>query len=113
MIAPCSVNRCLVLAVNESREQTAAIHARQRQRQTLEGLLQSSERAAIKTLHHNAQRLLSSVVVVVNPYADRLSFAADKTRTRRDHMKYLSLIQAIALLHRKRGLKALLTPADA
>jgi len=92
------MNRCLVLAVNESREQTVAIHARQRQRQTLEGLLQSSERAAIKTLHHNAQRLLSSVVVV-NPYADRLSFAADKTRTRRDHMKYLSLIQAIALLH--------------
>jgi len=38
-------------------------------------------------------------VAVVNPYADRLGFAADKTRTRRDHMKYLSLIKAIALLH--------------
>ena len=92
------MNRCLVLAVNESAEQTKAIHVRQRQRQTLEGLLQGAERDGICTLHHNAQRLLASVAVV-NPYADQLSFAADKTRTRRDHMKYLSLIKAIALLH--------------
>jgi len=92
------LNRCLVLSVNESREQTAAIHARQRQRQTLEGLLQSADREGIQALHHNAQRLLASVAVV-NPYADRLTFLADKTRTRRDHMKYLTLIRAIALLH--------------
>ena len=92
------LNRCLVLSVNESREQTAAIHARQRQKQTLEGLLQSAGRASIEALHHNAQRLLAGVAVV-NPYADRLTFLADKTRTRRDHMKYLTLIRAIALLH--------------
>jgi DNA primase len=92
------LNRCLVLSVNESREQTAAIHARQRQKQTLEGLLQSAGRDSIQALHHNAQRLLANVAVV-NPYADRLTFLADKTRTRRDHMKYLTLIRAIALLH--------------
>lgn len=92
------LNRCLVLSVNESREQTAAIHARQRQRQTLEGLLQSADRDVIQAVHHNAQRLLAPIAVV-NPYADRLTFLADKTRTRRDHMKYLSLIRAIALLH--------------
>jgi DNA primase len=92
------LNRCLVLSVNESREQTAAIHARQRHKQTLAGLLQGAEKASITTLHHNAQRLLSSVAVV-NPYADRLSFLSDKTRTRRDHMKYLTLIRAITLLH--------------
>jgi DNA primase len=92
------LNRCLVLSVNESREQTAAIHARQRQRQTLQGLLQSAERDVVQAVHHNAQRLLAPVAVV-NPYADRLTFLADKTRTRRDHMKYLTLIQAIALLH--------------
>jgi DNA primase len=92
------MNRCLVLAVNESREQTALIHARQRHKQTLEGLLQSSQRAAIEAVHHNAQRLLASVAVV-NPYADQLTFLADKTRTRRDHMKYLTLIRSIALLH--------------
>ena len=49
-------------------------------------------------LHHNAQRLLAPVAVV-NPWADRLTFLSDKTRTRRDHMKYLTLIRAIALLH--------------
>ena len=92
------LNRCLVLSVNESREQTAAIHARQRHKQTLAGLLQGADKEAIQTLHHNAQRLLNSVAVV-NPYADRLSFLSDKTRTRRDHMKYLTLIRAIALLH--------------
>ncbi|MFO0201958.1 MAG: DNA primase, partial [Alphaproteobacteria bacterium] len=92
------MNRCLVLAVNESREQTALIHARQRHKQTLEGLLQSSQRDAITAVHHNAQRLLASVAVV-NPYADQLTFLADKTRTRRDHMKYLTLIRSIALLH--------------
>ncbi|WP_240149747.1 hypothetical protein, partial [Erwinia amylovora] len=39
---------------------------------------------------------------VVNPYAERLTFLSDKTRTRRDHMKYLTLIQAVALLHQYR-----------
>ncbi|MCJ0764517.1 CHC2 zinc finger domain-containing protein [Variovorax terrae] len=92
------LNRCLVLSVNESREQTAAIHARQRHKQTLEGLLQSAGRERVQALHHNAQRLLASVAVV-NPYADQLTFLADKTRTRRDHMKYLTLIRAIALVH--------------
>jgi DNA primase len=92
------LNRCLVLSVNESPEQTRAIHVRQRQRQTLQGLLESADRELIQAVHHNAQRLLSAIAVV-NPYADRLTFLADKTRTRRDHMKYLTLIRAIALLH--------------
>ena len=92
------LNRCLVLTVNESREQTRAIHAKQRQRQTLDGLLASTERDALIEQHRNAQRLLKAVHVV-NPYADQLSFGDHQTRTRRDHAKYLGLIQSIALLH--------------
>jgi DNA primase len=92
------LNRCLVLTVNESREQTRAIHELQRRRQTLEGLLAEESRGDIVRLHQNAQRLLQPLAVV-NPYAERLTFLDDKTRTRRDHMKYLSLIRAIALLH--------------
>ena len=92
------LNRCLVLSVDESAEQTRAIHARQRRRQTLQGLLQDSAREAVCERHHNAQRLLNAVHVV-NPYAEQLGFAAGKTRTRRDHMKYLTLIRTIALLH--------------
>ncbi|TDB45464.1 CHC2 zinc finger domain-containing protein [Photorhabdus luminescens] len=92
------LNRCLVLTVNESREQTEAIHALQRHKQTLEGLLAENEKAYITDLHQNAQRLLRPLNVV-NPYASQLTFMSDKTRTRRDHMKYLTLIQSIALLH--------------
>jgi DNA primase len=36
---------------------------------------------------------------VVNPYADTLTFLDDRTRTRRDHDKYLTLIDTLALLH--------------
>jgi hypothetical protein len=36
---------------------------------------------------------------VVNPFAQQLTFIDDRTRTRRDHKKYLGLIKAIALLH--------------
>lgn len=92
------MNRCLVLTVNESREQTQAIHARQRAKQTLAGLMMDRDRQSIMALHQNAQRLLKAVHVV-NPYADRQTFLNDKTRMRRDHMKYLTLIRAIALLH--------------
>jgi hypothetical protein len=35
----------------------------------------------------------------VNPFADQLTFLSDRTRTRRDHEKYLTLIDTIALLH--------------
>ncbi|AWH87799.1 CHC2 zinc finger domain-containing protein [Limnobaculum parvum] len=92
------LNRCLVLTVNESREQTQAIHALQRHNQTLEGLLAESEKGWLTKLHQNAQRLLRPLKVV-NPFAHQLTFLSDKTRTRRDHMKYLTLIQSIALLH--------------
>jgi len=92
------LNRCLVLTVNEEREQTQAIHRQQREQQTLEGLLARRERESILALHRNAQRLLKAVAVV-NPYARELTFLDSQTRTRRDHTKYLTLIRAIALLH--------------
>jgi DNA primase len=92
------LNRCLVLTINESREQTKQIHAMQRTKQTLEGLLAGTERTHIVDLHRNVQRLLKPVHVV-NPFAEQLTFMDDRTRTRRDHMKYLTLIRSIALLH--------------
>ncbi len=92
------LNRCLVLTVNENREQTEAIHAQQRFDETLEGLLAGETKKDLTILHRNAQRLLKPLKVV-NPYADQLTFFNDKTRTRRDHKKYLTLIRSIALLH--------------
>ena len=102
------LNRCLVLTVNESREQTRAIHTIQRSRETLEGLLARTSRERLLTLHRNAQRLLQPLAVV-NPYADQLSFRDDQTRSRRDHVKYLTLIRSIALLHQfQREVKTIL-----
>lgn len=103
-------NRCLVLTIDESREQTRAIHARQRYEETLDGLAAREDASAIRTLHHNAQRLLRPVKVV-NPFAEHLTFLDDKTRTRRDHRKYLALIRAIALLHQhQRPIRTLVRP---
>ena len=90
------LNRCIVLSVDEGREQTQAIHQLQRQRQTLEGLLQKQGKGRVLKLHQDAQRLLRPLLVA-NPYASELSFLDHQTRTRRDHMKYLTLIRAIAL----------------
>jgi len=92
------LNRCLVLTVDEDRAQTQAIHEVQRFEETLEGLLASQERFDIFRVHRNAQRLIKPLKVV-NPYANQLTFLSDKTRTRRDHKKYLTLIRSIALLH--------------
>jgi hypothetical protein len=91
-------NRCLTLHVNESPEQTAAIHARQRLAYTPEGHLAESQREAILKLHQNAQRLLQPMRVDI-PWAEQLQFRHDQTRMRRDHVKYLSLIASITLLH--------------
>ncbi|MGB6308127.1 MAG: CHC2 zinc finger domain-containing protein [Steroidobacteraceae bacterium] len=101
------VNRCLVLTINESREQTRRILARQRSGRTLAGLVASSDAESIRKLHQNAQRLLRPLAVV-NPYAEDLTFLDDRTRMRRDHAKYLTLIEAITLLRQhQREIKTL------
>jgi hypothetical protein len=101
------LNRCLVLTVDENREQTRAIHRLQRERQTLAGMLARRDRDAVLKLHRDAQRLLRPLLVA-NPYAPDLTFLDDRTRTRRDHTKYLALIRAIALLHQhQREVKAI------
>ena len=92
------MNRCLVLTVNEDREQTQAIHQLQRKKRTLEGLIQKTESESILNIHQNAQRLLKPLSVV-NPFAEHLTFLSEQTRARRDHEKYLTLIDTIALLH--------------
>ncbi len=92
------LNRCVVLTVDEGREQTRAIHAIQRSKRTLSGLLAKADKDEVLGLHQNAQRLLAPLAVV-NPYGEHLTFVDDRTRTRRDHEKYLTLIDAIALLH--------------
>ena len=92
------MNRCMILTVNETIEQTQAIHDLQRFGETLEGLMINEHYDEIIKRHHNAQRLLRPLKVV-NPFAKYLTFASNQTRMRRDHQKYLTLIRSVALLH--------------
>ena len=91
-------NRCLTLAVDESAEQTGRIHCVQRERRTLAGLVAREQRKDVLKKLRNAQRLLQPLAIL-NPFAPALTFATARTRNRRDHEKYLTLIDAIALLH--------------
>jgi DNA primase catalytic core len=104
-------NRCVVLTVDEDRAQTRAVHALQRTRRTLDGRLAHTTRSHLTTLHQNAQRLLRPVAVV-NPFAPLLTFPDHRTRLRRDHAKYLALIDAIALWHQYQRPRRTATTAD-
>jgi DNA primase len=97
------LNRCLVLTINETAEQTAAIQQRQRQARTIDGLRAKLRSDAVVNAHRAAQTLLRPLAVV-NPFAEALTFASDRVRLRRDHVKYLALIDAIALLHQQQRL---------
>ena len=92
------MNRCLVLTVDESTAQTERIHALQREARTIEGILATERRKDIQSVMQNAQRLIQPMRIA-NPYARELTFTSGRTRTRRDHEKYLTLIDTIALLH--------------
>jgi len=90
-------NRCLVLTVDESREQTERIHKLQREARTEVGLARKAQRDELLALHRAAQSLLQPLPVF-NPYADKLRFLSHQLRTRRDHEKYLLLIDTLAVL---------------
>jgi len=80
-----ALNRCIVLTVDEDREQTRAIHRLQREAETLDGIIGRKERLNIMCVHRNAQRLLHPLRVVT-PYARALTFVDARTPTRRDHI---------------------------
>ena len=93
------LNRCLVLTIDEGRQQTAgdprrAARAADARGSAVPGRARNAPEAPPGRAAAAASRL-----AIVNPYAHRLTFLDDRTRTRRDHEKYLTLIDAIALLH--------------
>ena len=91
-------SRFVLLSLNESIEQTRAILERQRRNYSLSGVLEQAEAAAIRATHHHAQRLLRPLAVV-NPFVEYLTYPAERLIHRREQRKYLSLINAVALLH--------------
>jgi DNA primase len=93
-----NATRCFELYLDESPEQTKRIHESQRRAKTLDGLKEKQVREAIRRRHWNMQRCLKAVSVVI-PFADLLEFPASWLRTRRDHLRFLNLIEAICFLH--------------
>jgi DNA primase catalytic core len=92
------LNRLLVLAVDESPEQTRRVHDMQRHAQSLEGIIERRTRPRIMRLQQNLQRLIRPLMVR-NPFARDLTFGHAQLRSRRDHQKYLDLICVMALAH--------------
>jgi hypothetical protein len=95
---PENTSRCFEIPLDESPEQTRRIHARQKALRGLDAAELRLEEQALQQLHHHAQRLLEPVWVVI-PYVDLLTFPDRWLRTRRDHERFLCLIEVLAYLH--------------
>ncbi len=93
-----NATRCFELSMDESVEQTSRIHERQRLMRTGLGLEMRQKAESIVKRHWNAQRLLEPFPVII-PFADRLTFPSTWMRTRRDHARFLNLIEVSAFLH--------------
>lgn len=92
-----TASRFVFLSIDESREMTERILAKQRKNYTQAGIVAKLEAGSVRRKHQNASRLLKPLKVI-NPYADLLTFTSQSLRARRDHVKYQNLILAIAYL---------------
>lgn len=93
-----NATRCFEIYLDQTKEQTKLIHERQKQARTLEGLKKRDIVDKTIVRHHNMQRLLKSIRVVI-PFVHAVNFPADWLRTRRDHQRFLNLIEAVTFLH--------------
>ncbi len=99
-------NRFVLLTVDESREQTRKILQLQRWSETLEGLKAREERSSLYKRHHDAQRLLRPLDVVIPM---QLTYPSGWLILRREHRKYMALVKAVTLLHQHQRPKRTLT----
>ena len=97
-INPENLNRCFEIYLDATEQQTARILARQRQARTASALDADERRARVTRQHRNAQRLLRPISVVI-PFADHIRFPTHWLRIRRDHERFLCLIEIVAFLH--------------
>ena len=97
-INPENANRCFELYLDESEKQTRAIFAAQRRSRTLAGWQTERQKEKVVRTHHNAQRLLRPLKIII-PFVDLIEFPASWLRGRRDNDRLLSLIEGIAFLH--------------
>lgn len=97
-VNPENANRCFELYLDETEAQTKAIFAAQRRSRSLDGWRHERRKAAMLAVHHNAQRLLRPLKVII-PFVELIEFPAAWLRSRRDNDHFLSLIEGVAFLH--------------
>jgi len=97
-INPENASRCFELYLDETPAQTERIQSAQRSAKTAEGLSLRVRLRALEHLHQNAQRLLEPIAVVI-PFAPLLTFPSKWLRARRDNLRLLNLIEAVAFVH--------------
>ncbi|MBI5747668.1 MAG: toprim domain-containing protein [Nitrospinae bacterium] len=93
-----NATRCFELYLDESKEQTKRIQQAQKESKRLNILNKQKEKEKLIQKHQNIQRLLNQIRVV-NPYAHLLEFPTEWLRTRRDHLRFLNLIEVITFLY--------------
>ena len=93
-INPENASRCLILNLDESQESTASILKAQRKARNT----QEFDRTPLIKWHHDFQNKLESLPVII-PYVESIRFPSEQVIYRREQGKFLSLIEASALVH--------------
>jgi hypothetical protein len=97
-VNPENASRCFVIHADESREQTGRIHEAQRTKHGLEYLVAGSGKVREVIRRHQAAQRLLRKIPIVNEFAEYLDFPTSLMRTRRDHERFLDLIDCVCFL---------------
>lgn len=97
-----NMNRCFLLAVDESKEQTTKIIAYQNQKSA--GKIDKEQEQKITEFIKNCVRVLKPYEVV-NPYADQVQLPQEAQKIRRLNELYQSYVKQITLLNQYRRSK--------
>jgi len=95
---PENISRSFILNLDESEEQTNRVHKYQRFIKTQKGIEVKNKIKDIIDFHHSLQRLLKETEIII-PYAEKLSFPTNAPSSRRDNLKFLTLIEAVTFLY--------------
>jgi hypothetical protein len=91
------INRSLLLILDMSLEQTKRIMDFQRFLKSPEGLALKKQKESICDFYQHVQRELQSLDVI-NTFSTYLTFNATSHQARRDHQKYLTLLDCLTIL---------------
>jgi len=101
-------NRCVTLVLDMSLKQTERIMEYQRLLHSPDGVNLRKQKELICDFYRHVQREVLPMEII-NPYSRYLSFNARSHQARRDHQKYLTLLDCITLLFQHQREK---TPGD-